>query len=72
MTTVDAGSLASKAGVQSGDEIVAIEGQPLTASKGEEASEMLFGKIGDQFKITVHRGQSVSTIELTLAAKPKK
>jgi S1-C subfamily serine protease len=72
VTTVDAGSLASKAGVQSGDEIVAIEGQPLTASKGEEASEMLFGKIGDQFKITVHRGQSVSTIELTLAAKPKK
>jgi S1-C subfamily serine protease len=72
VTKVDAGSPAAKAGVEPGDEIVAIEGQPLTASKGEAANEMLFGKIGEQFKITVHRGQSVSTIDLTLAAKPKK
>lgn len=72
MTTVDAGSPAFKAGIQPGDEIVAIEGQPLTASKGEAAGEMLFGKVGDQFKISVQRGQNASTIELTLAAKPKK
>jgi S1-C subfamily serine protease len=72
VTTVDPGSPASKAGVEPGDEIVAIEGQPLTASKGEAASEMLFGKVGDPFKITVQRGQSVSTIELVLTAKPKK
>ena len=72
MTKVDPGSPASKAGVQPGDEIVAIEGQPLTASKGEAANEMLFGKIGDQLKITIHRGQSVSTIDLILADKPKK
>ena len=72
VTKVDPGSPAAKAGVQPGDEIVAIEGQPLTASKGEAANELLFGKIGDQLKITVHHGQSVSTIELTLATKPKK
>jgi len=72
VTTVDPGSPAAKAGVEPGDEIVAIEGKPLTASKGEAANEMLFGKIGDQLKIAVHRGQSVSTIELVLAAKPKK
>jgi len=72
VTTVDAGSPAFKAGIQPGDEIVAIEGQPLSASKGEAAGEMLFGKIGDPFKVTVQRGQSASTIELTLAAKPKK
>jgi S1-C subfamily serine protease len=72
ITSVVAGSPAAKAGVVPGDEIVAVEGQPLTASKGEAANEMLFGKIGDQFKITIQRGQNVSTIELVLAAKPKK
>jgi S1-C subfamily serine protease len=72
VTTVDPGSPASKAGVQPGDEIVAVEGQPLTASKGENANEMIFGKIGDEFKITVQRGQSVPTLNLVLAAKPKK
>jgi S1-C subfamily serine protease len=72
VTKVDSGSPAAKAGVQPGDEIVAIEGQPLTASKGESANEMLFGKVGDSFKISVQRGQNVSIIELALAAKPKK
>ena len=72
MTTVDPGSPATKAGIEPGDEIVAIEGQPLTASTGEAANEMLFGKIGDSFKVTVQRGQNLSTIELVLAAKPKK
>ncbi len=72
VTTVDPGSPASKAGIESGDEIVAIEGQPLKASNGEAANEKLFGKIGDQFKVTVQRGQNDPTIELVLAAKPKK
>jgi S1-C subfamily serine protease len=72
VTTVDPGSPATKAGIEPGDEIVAIEGQPLTASTGEAANEMLFGKIGDSFKVTVQRGQTASTIELVLAAKPKK
>ncbi|MFZ0338044.1 MAG: PDZ domain-containing protein, partial [Terracidiphilus sp.] len=52
ITTVDSGSPASAAGVQPGDEIVAVEGQPLTASKGEAATEMLFGKTGDQLQVT--------------------
>lgn len=72
ITTVEPGSPASKEDVRPGDEIVAIEGQPLSASAGEAANEMLFGKIGDQFKVTVQRGKSTSTIELALAAKPKK
>jgi S1-C subfamily serine protease len=72
VTTVDSGSPASKAAIQPGDEIVAIEGQPLTGSKGEAATEMLFGKIGDSLKISVQRGSSASTVELVLAAKPKK
>jgi S1-C subfamily serine protease len=72
VTKVDAGSPASKAGIQPGDEIVEIEGQPLTASRGESANEMLFGKIGDPMKVSVQRGQASSTIDLVLAAKPKK
>jgi predicted metalloprotease with PDZ domain len=72
VTTVASGSPAAKAGVQLGDEIVAIEGQPLTASKGEAANESLFGKVGDPIKIAVQRGQSASTVALVLAAKPKK
>jgi C-terminal processing protease CtpA/Prc len=72
VTTLASGSPAAKAGVQPGDEIVAIEGQPLTASKGEAANELLFGKVGDSIKITVQRGQNASTVELVLVAKPKK
>lgn len=71
ITTVDPGSPAAQAGIQPGDEIVAVEGQPLTASKGEAATEMLFGKTGDQLQVTIQRGQANSTIALVLAAKAK-
>jgi S1-C subfamily serine protease len=71
ITTVIPDSSAAKAGIQSGDEIVAVEGKPLTASTGEAALEMLFGKSGDQFQVTVERGQADPTLNLVLAAKPK-
>jgi C-terminal processing protease CtpA/Prc len=57
--------------VQPGDEIVAVEGQPLTASRGEEASELLFGKSGDQLQVKVQRGRANPTLELVLASKAK-
>jgi membrane-associated protease RseP (regulator of RpoE activity) len=71
ITTVDPGSPASQAGIEPGDEIVAVEGQPLTASRGEAATEMLFGKTGDQLEVTIQRGKASSTIPLVLAAKAK-
>jgi C-terminal processing protease CtpA/Prc len=71
ITTVAPGSPASTAGVQPGDQITAVEGQPLTASKGEAAKEMLFGKTGAQLKVTIQRGQANSTLTLVLAAKAK-
>lgn len=71
ITSVDPGSPASQAGVLPGDEIVAVEGQPLSGSKGEAATEMLFGKSGDQMQVTIQRGQATSTIALVLAAKAK-
>jgi S1-C subfamily serine protease len=71
ITTVTPDSPAAKAGVQPGDEIVAVEGQPLTASRGEEASELLFGKSGDQLQVKVQRGRANPTLELVLASKAK-
>jgi hypothetical protein len=41
----------------------------LTASTGEEAKERIFGKVGDQFHVTVRRGETDKTVELQLAAK---
>lgn len=72
ITTVEPGSPASKQDVRPGDEIVAIEGQPLSGSAGETANELLFGQVGDAFKVTIQRGTSTSTIALALAAKPQK
>jgi S1-C subfamily serine protease len=70
ISAVEPDSAAAKAGVQAGDEIVAVEGQPLSASLGEEASEQLFGKAGDQFHVKVQRGQEEKTVVLKLGAKP--
>lgn len=64
-------SPAAKAGMQVGDEIMAVEGQPLTASRGEAAIELLFGKNGDPFEITVQRDQADPTFKLVMATKPK-
>ena len=69
IASVDPNSPAAKADIRTGDEIVAVEGQPLTASVGDAATERLFGKPGDQLHITVHSGQTDKTIALTLAAK---
>jgi C-terminal processing protease CtpA/Prc len=70
VSAVEPDSAAAKAGLQEGDEIVAVEGQPLTGSAGEAAKEQLFGKIGDQFHVTVRRGGADKTFVLQLAAKP--
>lgn len=71
VTAVNPGSAAAKAGVRPGDEIVAVDGKPLSASVGEAATEQLFGKVGDTLPVTARRGQSEQTAQLTLIAKPK-
>jgi len=71
ITTVDPGSPAAQADIRPGDVIVEVENQPLTASVGEAATQRLFGKSGDQLRITVRSGQTDKTVVLTLAAKPK-
>ena len=71
VSAVDANSVAAQAGIQVGDEIVAVDNQPLTASKGAAANAQLFGKAGSQFHVTVLRGESNKTVVLQLAAKPQ-
>jgi S1-C subfamily serine protease len=71
ISAVDADSAAAKAGIQAGDEIVAVEGKPLAASAGEEATQRMFGKVGDQFHIKVRRGGTDASVVLQLGAKPQ-
>jgi C-terminal processing protease CtpA/Prc len=71
ISAVDPGSAAAQAGVLPGDQVVAVDGHPLSASLGEEAKEKLFGKAGDQFHVTVRHGKTEKTVVLQLAAKAK-
>ena len=71
ITEVDPGSPAATAGLQTGDLILQVNGQPLSQSLGENLQDMLFGKIGDQFQVTVKSGGTSKTVQLALAAKPK-
>lgn len=71
ITEVDPGSPAATAGLEAGDVILEVNGQPLSESLGANAKEMLFGKIGDQFQLTVRSGGSTKSVQLVLAAVPK-
>ena len=71
VSAVEPDSAAGKAGILPGDEIVEVDGHPLTASVGETFTEQIFGKIGAQFHVTVRRGQTDMTVLLQLAAKKK-
>ena len=72
VSAVDANSPAAKAGLQKGDEILTVNGKPLTADLGETANEHLFGKAGEQHKLTIHNAAGDKTVVLTLAAQQKK
>jgi C-terminal processing protease CtpA/Prc len=71
VSAVEPDSAAGKTGILPGDEIVEVEGHTLTASVGETVTERIFGKIGDQFHVTVRRGQTDKTVLLQLSAKTK-
>jgi C-terminal processing protease CtpA/Prc len=71
ITAVDTGSPASAASIQPGDQLLAVDGKPLTPNLSELARESLFGKTGASFHVTVHRGRADKTVVLTLAAPAK-
>lgn len=70
VTEVASGSPAAAADLRAGDEIAAIEGKPLTPSPGETANEYLFGKVGEQRKVTLRSAHGEKkTVVLALAAR---
>jgi predicted metalloprotease with PDZ domain len=67
--SVQAGSPAMKAGLAVGDEIVEIDGQPVSVSVSEHAKMLLFGKVGEKRLLVYRRGTVEQSATLTLAAK---
>ena len=71
IASITPGSAAEKAGLQTGDEIVEIDGKPLAESLGEVLPERFFGKAGDRFELTVKSGEQTKQIVLVLGAKTR-
>jgi S1-C subfamily serine protease len=69
--SVNPGSASEKAGIRAGDEILEINELPLGESVGGILPELLFGRAGDSFTLTVESGASTRTVKLTLGRKPK-
>jgi carboxyl-terminal processing protease len=57
---------ASKAGVQAGDLIFALDGEPVQGLTLQEAVEKMRGKVGTSIKISIRRANVKDPIDLTL------
>src|SRR4029079_1850776 len=57
---------ASKAGVQSGDLIFALDGEPVQGLTLQEAVEKMRGKVGTSIKISIRRNNVKDPIDITL------
>lgn len=70
LTVVEAieNSPAIKAGIQAGDEILAIDGQPTQGMKIEDASKLIRGKAGTPVTLRIGRRQSDFDVKLTRAS----
>ena len=69
VTQVVPGSPAAKAGIKTGDIIVAIDGKPVK-SMDDVVAGVRSHQVGDKLTITYYQGSSKKTVELTLAEKP--
>ena len=57
---------ASRAGIESGDEIIAIDDIPLKDMKGNQSTYMMRGKPGTDIKLTIKRKGEPKPLEMTL------
>lgn len=69
--SVDPASPAATAGVQPGDEIIAVDDKPITPRLTEQVNEHIFGHPGDIFHLKVRSGSADKSVDLTLTSKPK-
>jgi S1-C subfamily serine protease len=71
IASVNPESSSAKAGMMAGDEILRVNQLPLGESVGGILPELLFGRAGDGFTLTVENGGSTRTVKLTLGKRPK-
>ncbi len=75
LTRVYPGSTAEKAGLRVGDLILAVNGEPLTASGAEHQDELASllrqYDVGDTVELTVGRGQTTLKLSVELARSPR-
>jgi putative serine protease PepD len=69
LTSVVSGTPAGQAGMQTGDSVIAIDGNPVDGSLSLVA-QVHEHNVGDQVNLTVVRGGQSKNIEVTLVAKP--
>ena len=69
VTAVAPGSPGAVADVRPGDEVTAVDGQPVAGGIGDEATQRLFGRPGETRRLTVRRGGQVRSVALTLAPR---
>jgi putative serine protease PepD len=69
MTSVESGSAAAKAGVKTGDVIVAVDGKTTTTASALRAA-IDAHRPGDKVTLTIHRGGSTKTLTVTLGSRP--
>lgn len=71
VTTVTSGSAAERAGLKTGDVIIAADGKSLAGSDGELASTYLFGRAGETRIVVVERGGKQMSETVILGKKDK-
>ena len=68
---VDEASPAARAGLKAGDQLLTLNGKPLTGSAGANSKMLLFGKAGQVHRVGIRRGVEDRSVVLTLMAKGK-
>jgi len=71
VASVNPGSASARAGMQVGDEVLQVNQLPLGESVGGILPELLFGRAGDSFTLTVESDGGTRTVKLTLGKKSK-